>query len=172
METRKIFWRVNVAVATRKQILGRDLRIQILALVKARETDCRIRGKREFPEERMFSVFFLPSLARLPPPPLPLFSRRSRSARFPTVSQTRVLPAERIDLHVCVSESLFYGISSGTKNITRRASIHRIEFAPACALQYTLYIPLHSQRTFILKKQEYQPIYSRKNLVLYLRIFS
>lgn len=109
METRKIFCRVNVAVATRKQILGRDLRIQILALVKARETDCRIRGKREFPEERMFSVFFLPSLARLPPPPLPLFSRQSRSARFPTVSQTRVYPPNGLIYMFACREAFFTG---------------------------------------------------------------
>ncbi|KYN43739.1 Polypeptide N-acetylgalactosaminyltransferase 2 [Trachymyrmex septentrionalis] len=62
-----------------KQILGRDLRIQILALVRARETDCRIRRKREFRRNECFLFSFYPSLLPLPPP-----HSRLRSARFPT----------------------------------------------------------------------------------------
>lgn len=56
--------------------MGRDLRIQILALVRVRETDCRIRGETGVLKERVFSVFFLPSLTFATP----------GSARFPTVS--------------------------------------------------------------------------------------
>lgn len=106
----------RMLLPARRQILGRDLRIQILALVRARETDCRIRRKPGVPKgERVFSVFFLP---------IPLAFATSwppldrRSARFPTVSQTRVLFAERTDLHVCASRSrkvLFTGISPGEK---------------------------------------------------------
>lgn len=92
---------------TRRQILRRDLRIQILALVKARKTDCRIRGKREFRRNECFLFFFCH-----PSPAIPLFNH---SARFQTVSQTRVLFAKRIDLHVCASESLFTGFSRGEK---------------------------------------------------------
>lgn len=51
----------RMLLPARRQILGRDLRIQILALVRARETDCRIRRKPGVPKgERVFSVFFLP----------------------------------------------------------------------------------------------------------------
>lgn len=94
----------RMLLLARRQILGRDLRIQILALVRVRETDCRIRGETGVSKERVFSVFFCFFL------PFPWSChRRSRSARFPTVSQTlsRFLFIEQTDLHVCEWKSLF-----------------------------------------------------------------
>jgi len=59
----KNFQKGECCCRARRQILGRDLRIQILALVRVRKTDCRIRaGKREF--RRNVSCF----LFAIPPP--------------------------------------------------------------------------------------------------------
>jgi len=102
---------------TRRQILRRDLRIQILALVKAWKTDCRIHGKREFRRNECFLFFFCHPL-----PAIPLFDR---SARFQTVSQTRVLFAKR-DWSTCLRiGKSFYGIFPGRKSTARWTTAHR-----------------------------------------------
>lgn len=56
-KTRKLS-KGRMLLPAQKQILGRDLRIQILALVRARETDCRIRRKQKFRRNECFLFSF------------------------------------------------------------------------------------------------------------------
>lgn len=120
----------------RRQILGRDLRIQILALVRAWETDCRIRRKREFRRNRVFSIFFLPSLLLSPPPGPPIAFRAVSDHK----SNSRFI--RRTDWSTCLrvaQRKSFYGISLGKRVVydeKEKKNAHRwwLNSHPRCTL--------------------------------------
>lgn len=139
-----------------RQILGRDLRIQILALVRVRETDCRIRGKREFRRNECFLFSFCHPLS--PPLAFRAVSDRKSNLRF----------IRRTDWSTClrVGKS-FYGFFSGKTSSTRRTGVHRwwLNSHPRCGMVLRgWYYPSKCEDVCITRTEKISVAFARLDL--------